>query len=177
MKSAYFLIALLVVLAVLLAGCTQSQQTPQPVSQTTAVPTVRVDTVRGTSTTAGTILVDASGRTLYFFAKDEPGNGTSACSGGCASLWPPFHTDTITVTPPLSAADFGSFARADGTKQTTYRGRPLYYFQQDGSAGDIRGQGYGNVWFVANVNGTLPPTPTPAPTTLHTLSPSGGGSY
>ena len=44
-------------------------------------------TVKTGNTGLGTILVDDSGKTLYAFAND---NGTtSACTGGCASIWPP----------------------------------------------------------------------------------------
>ena len=38
-------------------------------------------------TNLGHILVSARGRTLYLFMKDM--NGGSACSGSCATYWPP----------------------------------------------------------------------------------------
>ena len=38
-----------------------------------------------------TYLVNQTGFTLYYF-KMDPGNGTSTCSGGCVTLWPPFYT-------------------------------------------------------------------------------------
>src|SRR4051794_21713100 len=41
-------------------------------------------------TSLGRILVDSRGRTLYLFGKDR--NGKSACSGKCASFWPPLLT-------------------------------------------------------------------------------------
>jgi predicted lipoprotein with Yx(FWY)xxD motif len=44
-----------------------------------------------TNKTLGTYLVNQTGFTLYYF-KMDPGNGTSACSGGCVTLWPPFYT-------------------------------------------------------------------------------------
>lgn len=37
--------------------------------------------------TLGAIVVGDGGRSLYVFTKDEP--GMSACSGECASSWPP----------------------------------------------------------------------------------------
>src|SRR3954447_20537973 len=43
--------------------------------------------VRTANTSLGTVLVDGQGRTLYLFKADS---GTkSACSGPCASAWPP----------------------------------------------------------------------------------------
>jgi predicted lipoprotein with Yx(FWY)xxD motif len=41
----------------------------------------------------------------------------------------------------------------------TYDGRPLYHFAKDTKAGDTNGQDVGEVWFVAAVNGSVPPAP------------------
>ncbi|MGW8323142.1 MAG: hypothetical protein ACWGSD_16460, partial [Thermodesulfobacteriota bacterium] len=38
--------------------------------------------------------------------------------------------------------------RDDGTKQSTFRGYPLYYWSGDEKEGDTNGQGVKNVWFV-----------------------------
>ena len=95
----------------------------------------------------GSYLVDGEGRTLYFFAKDA--NGESACEGGCEAAWPVFHGEELEIGEGLDAADFGTITRPDGSKQTTYQGWPLYYFASDENAGDISGDGSGDVWFVA----------------------------
>ena len=50
----------------------------------------------------------------------------------------------------LKAADFGTITRADGQKQTTYKGMPLYYFGGDKAPGDTIGQGAKDVWYVVN---------------------------
>ena len=42
------------------------------------------------STSLGTVLVDARGRTLYLFNADP--TAKSACCGQCAAVWPPFLT-------------------------------------------------------------------------------------
>ena len=39
----------------------------------------------------GTILTDASGRTVYLFTVDD--ENKSNCSGGCSLAWPPLLTD------------------------------------------------------------------------------------
>jgi predicted lipoprotein with Yx(FWY)xxD motif len=146
MKNTTLLLLMLVVVSTLLiAGCTQQpavQPTPQP------TPVKPADTIRTTSSTLGTILVDAQGKTLYYFANDIPASGTSSCNGQCAVIWPVFSADTVTVSSPLDPADFGSITRADGKKQTTYYGWPLYYYQADTKAGDVNGENVLKVWFV-----------------------------
>jgi len=139
------LLGLVVISTLLIAGCTQQppvQPTPQP---TTVKP---ADTIGTASSPLGTILVDAQGKTLYYFANDIPASGTSSCNGQCAVLWPAFSADTITVSSPLDQADFASITRADGIKQTTYYGWPLYYYQADTKPGDVKGENVLDVWFV-----------------------------
>jgi len=146
MKNTTSILLLLVVISTLfIAGCTQQlpvQQTPQP----TAVKPD--DTVKTASSPLGTILVDSQGKTLYYFANDVPASGTSSCNGQCAVVWPVFSTGTVTVSSPLDPADFGTITRTDGTKQTTYYGWPLYYYQGDTKTGDVNGENVLDTWFV-----------------------------
>lgn len=95
----------------------------------------------------GSILTDSTGRSLYFFAIDA--NGSSGCNGGCLVAWPLLYKPNPTLSPGLNAADFGTITRTDGGKQTTYKGWPLYYYQNDAKAGDVTGDGVGGTWFVA----------------------------
>ena len=107
-------------------------------------------------TTAGKVLTDKDGRTLYFFTKDFA--GTSTCSGNCAVTWPVFsisNMSTAKLDAGLSAADFGTITRTDGATQTTYKGWPLYYYKDDAAAGQVNGEGVGTVWFVAKTNYTV----------------------
>ncbi len=92
------------------------------------------------------ILTDGQGMTLYYFTADT--NGKSACNGQCIDAWPVFYADTITVSSPLKAEDFGTVARDDGSKQTTYHGWPMYYWFKDKSPGDMTGEGVEKVWYV-----------------------------
>ncbi len=96
-----------------------------------------------------TYLTDGNGLTLYYYTLDT--DGQSACYGGCATAWPIFHEDNLTVSDPLSASDFGTITRTDGTKQTTYKGWPLYYWYQDKNPGDMTGEGVHKVWYVLTV--------------------------
>ncbi len=94
-------------------------------------------------------LTDSKGMTLYYFTKDT--NGESACTGGCVDKWPIFYAPEVSVPPALNASDFGTITRSDGQKETTYRGWPLYYWFQDKSPGDMKGEGVGKVWYILDV--------------------------
>jgi predicted lipoprotein with Yx(FWY)xxD motif len=102
-----------------------------------------------TDAKVGKYLAGEDGKTLYVFKKDTA--NTSNCTAGCAQTWPPFTLDDgekvkagAGVTGKLT-----TFARSDGKMQVAYNGAPLYYFASDAKAGDIMGQGIGNVWFAA----------------------------
>jgi predicted lipoprotein with Yx(FWY)xxD motif len=73
-------------------------------------------------------------RTLYLFMKDM--NGRSACSGTCATYWPPLmNTGKLTVGPGVKRALVGRTKRADGRLQVTYNKHSLYTFALDKRAG------------------------------------------
>jgi len=148
----------LTILFLLAAGCTGTPgygtptPTPTPITTViTPVPTtspISTPTVMTASSVRGTILVDQKGMTLYYFANDVPGNGTSACSSAaCNASWPPFFTDTLVVQAPLAATDFQTITRSGGLRQITYRGWPLYYYANDRVAGDVNGDAINNVWY------------------------------
>ena len=105
------------------------------------------------TTTLGNVLTGEGGKTLYFFAPDVAGDAT--CSGTCKDTWPVFYQETLTLGKNLKAADFATITRADGAKQTTFKGWPLYYFKNDTKAGDVAGENIGNVWMVAKPNYTV----------------------
>jgi len=96
----------------------------------------------------GKFLTDANGMTLYIFKKDSPGK--SACAGPCVEKWPLYFREKVAVPEGVNAGNFGTITREDGKKQTTYKGWPLYYFEGDKAPGDVKGQGVGTVWYVAN---------------------------
>ncbi len=114
------------------------------------------------STTLGSYLADKDGRTLYFFANDSATVNT--CAGGCAVLWPVFNAQ-ITVADigsGLNFSDFSQITNAAGTQQTTYKGRPLYYYapvsggvNTPEAAGLTGGDAFGGVWFVAKPDYTI----------------------
>jgi predicted lipoprotein with Yx(FWY)xxD motif len=94
------------------------------------------------------ILVNAKGMTLYVYSPDTA--KASTCIDKCATFWPPVivgASDTVPTIVPDAHGKFGTITRADGTKQLTYYGRPLYTFIKDTKAGQINGQGVGGVWW------------------------------
>jgi predicted lipoprotein with Yx(FWY)xxD motif len=103
----------------------------------------------------GKILVDSSGRTIYLFKQDS--GTTSACSGACASAWPPVRASgKPSVGGGANASLIGTTARSDGTPQVTYNGHPLYLYEGDEKPGDTNGQGltgFGAPWWVLSPAG------------------------
>jgi predicted lipoprotein with Yx(FWY)xxD motif len=99
----------------------------------------------------GGYLVDSQGKTLYFFANDVPGSNTT-CGGagtGCLTTWPAFDVQSPTVGAGLTATDFARFDRGGGMFQTTWKGRPLYYYAMDTAAMPTAGDQVGGRWFTA----------------------------
>jgi predicted lipoprotein with Yx(FWY)xxD motif len=99
-----------------------------------------------------TVLTNANGFTLYWFAPDTATR--SACYGTCASYWPP-----VTGTPPAGPGVIGTLAtikRSDGTPQVTYDGHPLYTYVGDTAPGQDFGNGInlnGGLWHQVTVSG------------------------
>ncbi len=103
----------------------------------------------------GKVVVDASGRTAYYFTKDTPNSGASACSGECLAAWPPITSSEATPTADGITGKIGTITLADGTKQLTIEGRPVYLFAQDKAPGDVKGQGVNNAWYAVAPNGSM----------------------
>jgi len=112
----------------------------------------------------GMILVDSQGRTLYLFKKDS--GTTSACSGECASAWPPLLSEgKPTVGNGGNSSLVGTIKRADGSTQVTYNGHPLYTFVKDENPGETNGEGvteFGASWFVLSPTGNQISKPSSA---------------
>ncbi|MCB9208069.1 MAG: T9SS type A sorting domain-containing protein [Ignavibacteriales bacterium] len=95
----------------------------------------------------GEILTDLGGYTLYYFVNDA--FDASVCFDQCETNWPVYYKENILPGDGLNQDDFASITRLDGSKQTTYKGWPLYYFFNDTSPGDVNGENINGVWFVA----------------------------
>ena len=105
----------------------------------------------------GTILAAGSKHmTVYLFEADK---GTSStCTGACEQVWPPVRASgQVGTAGAAMAADLGTTTRADGSKQVTYKGHPLYYYSKDGDSGDAYGQGiksFGADWYALRASGS-----------------------
>jgi predicted lipoprotein with Yx(FWY)xxD motif len=102
-----------------------------------------------TSTPVGNVLTDVKGETLYMFTKDK--NGKSACDAECLKLWVPMHTfGAPTAGTGAKAGLLGTLTFGPGVTQVTYNKHPLYFNQTDQVPGDVKGQGFDNLWYAVD---------------------------
>jgi predicted lipoprotein with Yx(FWY)xxD motif len=156
--------------AVLLTAACASSSSPAS-SSTSAPPAASGQaTLQTGHTSAGTVLTDSKGMTLYTFAKDQ--GSTSACTGACASAWPPVTGTPVAASGVSLSGQLGTISRGGGVLQATYNGHPLYTFAGDTAAGQANGNGstnFGGLWAVITIGAGSGGTPT--------SSSSGGYGY
>jgi len=100
----------------------------------------------------GDFLVNQSGFVLYYFLNDSEKFAMSTCEGDCAVQWPPFYVADLILPENLRAVDFGEITRADGLKQTTFKGWPLYLYSGDKAPGDANGEDVMSRWHIIDPN-------------------------
>jgi predicted lipoprotein with Yx(FWY)xxD motif len=109
------------------------------------------------STSIGTVLVNASGLTVYELVGDTAAKQT--CTGRCLTAWPPVTTN-------------GS--------QTVVNGHPAFTFAGDSSAGQTSGQNVTDQWgrwLALDANGNPISAPAPSSSTAATTTaPAAGGA-
>ncbi|HEX6986800.1 MAG TPA: hypothetical protein VF170_15590, partial [Planctomycetaceae bacterium] len=110
-----------------------SSAPPAPASGTSTVSTQQIDG-------QGSVLVDASGHTLYA-SDQETAAGKVLCTSGCTSFWSPLTVMGGAPTGSSVQGDLGVVTRPDGTKQVTLDGKLLYTFSEDGP-GEVNGEGF-----------------------------------
>ena len=103
----------------------------------------------------GTFLTDSAGKTLYVFDRDT--SPTSACTGRCATTWPPVlapdGAGTSVAAPPGATGEFTSAPRPDGGgNQVVGTGKPLDRSTGDANPRDTTGDGIGGTWHVAKLS-------------------------
>ncbi|MCA4134699.1 hypothetical protein [Arthrobacter sp. M4] len=137
--------------------------TSSPSATSSATPAAAVE-LKTASSSAGKIVVDGKGMTVYFFTKDTKGSGKSACSGSCVATWPAVTTTADTPNVDGVTGTVGTITTSDGKKQVTLNGLPLYHYAQDKAAGDVKGQGVNNAWYVVSPSGDMINTSSAPPT-------------
>ena len=98
------------------------------------------------------VLTNAQGLTLYWFAPDTP--TTSRCTGSCAVYWPPV-TGASRRGPGVTGR-IGTIRRPGGGVQATYDGHPLYTYIGDSGPGQARGNNLdlnGGLWYEVRASG------------------------
>ena len=98
----------------------------------------------------GWVLAEASGLVVYTYGGDSKG-GSPTCTGTCAGLW-----SAVTGLPQAGPADtlpgpLGTVAMADGGKQITYNGYPLYTLK-GARALSTKGDGMEGKWHVIKLS-------------------------
>jgi len=118
------------VAALVLFGIALASAGEEPASATGTAVTLKTVQIGGL-----TVLTNAKGFTLYWFAPDS--RVASRCTGSCAAYWPP-----VTGTPkagPGVTGKLGTIKRPGGASQVTYDGHPLYTYIGDSAPGQARG--------------------------------------
>jgi predicted lipoprotein with Yx(FWY)xxD motif len=140
LATAGLAVVALVVLGVSVAGAGSH-------GQVTAHGSLKTATIGGT-----TVLTNAKGYTLYWFAPDTP--SASKCYGTCAAYWPPV-PGPATGGPGVTG-QLGTIARNGGSSQVTYDGHPLYTYVGDSAPGQANGNNIdlnGGLWHEITVSG------------------------
>ncbi|MEV3870733.1 hypothetical protein [Streptomyces sp. NPDC049906] len=101
----------------------------------------------------GDIVTDDAGFTLYRFDEDSAEPPKSTCVHACVTAWPPVLAENTSAASGMEASLLGTLTRADGTRQLTLAGWPMYRFAQDAKAGDVKGQGVGGTWYAVRPDG------------------------
>ena len=128
--------------------------------------------LKSTGTGIGTVLANAGGRTLYWFAIDTPTK--SRCTGACAGTWPPVTGSPRAVAGAAAAGRLATIKRSGGATQITWNGHPLYTYAGDSAAGQTNGNGingFGGIWHAVVLSGKASHAASPG------ASPGGGGGY
>ena len=110
------------------------------------------------TTRAGTVLASSHGLTLYYFTADKPHSGTSVCTGGCATAWPPLAAPVKAPAGVHLPGPLGMITRPGGVKQVTLNGLPVYLYAGDKAPGQAAGNGVEGSWHVIKIHATAAAT-------------------
>jgi predicted lipoprotein with Yx(FWY)xxD motif len=149
-----FAAPVLIVGAALIAACGSSSPPASSSSSPASSAHASTVTIMTRSTSKGTVLTNAAGKTLYWFAIDT--STTSKCTGTCTTYWPPVIGKPTAGAGTSLPHGFGTITRPGGQTQATYDGHPLYTYVSDTAAGQIGGNGLnlsGGLWWAMTPSG------------------------
>jgi predicted lipoprotein with Yx(FWY)xxD motif len=133
-------------------GGAYGTQTTQATQAAPASPSsVSTAALKTETTRAGMVLANDHGLTLYYYSADKRGSGTSVCTGGCATAWPPLAAPVKAPAGVRLPGKLGVITRPDGVKQVTLKGYPLYFYIGDKAPGQVKGNGIGGAWHVIKI--------------------------
>jgi predicted lipoprotein with Yx(FWY)xxD motif len=108
-------------------------------------------------TSVGTVLVSASGRTLYEFTRDRARSNSCVKISGCSKIWPALTTSgKPTAGPGVRASLLSTINLPGGRKQITYAGRALYLYSADSGPGEtsyVGEKAFGGIWYAIDSSG------------------------
>lgn len=174
------------------AGSAYGTQTASPMATGMSSSAGAMQTATGTGTAtltvertkAGMVLAGSKGLTLYYYTKDKPHSGRSACFGNCLKAWPALAAPVKAPAGARMPGPMGTIHRGNGTVQVTINGYPIYYYVGDKTPGQIAGNGVEGTWHVIKIKLKKRSTanqPTTAPkvtmTPAATPTSGGGGGY
>jgi predicted lipoprotein with Yx(FWY)xxD motif len=129
-------------------GTQTTQATQAAPASPSSVSTVALKTE---TTRAGIVLADNHGLTLYYYSADKLGSGKSACTGTCATAWPPLAAPVKAPAGVRLPGKLGVITRPGGLRQVTLNGYPLYFYIGDKAAGQATGNNIGGAWHVIKI--------------------------
>ena len=128
-----------------------------PAGAAPAAHAARAQKIQLRHTSFGTVIVDASGFTLYRFSKDTGKQNTCLKTSECSTTWPALETSgQPTVGPGLKSSLVSTIKLPGGQRQVTYAGHPLYRYAaatERGEAGYAGVKQFGGTWYALNASG------------------------
>lgn len=171
MQAKRLAVASLPMVALIVAGCGSSSQTPttpaasssssasvnpyghSPAGGGSSASSVALITTKPDKKLGMILAYGPKKLTVYLFEGDK--GPAPSCTGACAKVWPPV-TGKPKAGGAASSSDLGTVKTSGGGTQVTYKGHPLYLYVKDGDAGDAYGEGinsFGAPWYVLKPSG------------------------
>ena len=145
-------------LCAVLGAASASTVTGAQASRPTAIAS-RAAKIGVRHTSIGTILVSASGRTLYEFTRDHARSNSCVKIKECSAIWPSLATSgKPTAGPGVRASLLSTITLHGGAKQVTYAGHALYLYSGDSGPGEtsyVGEKAFGGTWYAINAAGHI----------------------